>query len=67
MQQLTHTGPDALEWREAPGPRLSSGRAALVRAAGSLRPQRVRSGVVAWADAQDALLQRNWTKLVNTR
>jgi alcohol dehydrogenase len=31
MQQLTYTGPDALEWREAPEPRLSSDRAALVR------------------------------------
>ncbi len=31
MQQLTYTGPDALEWREAPAPRLSSDAAALVR------------------------------------
>jgi threonine dehydrogenase-like Zn-dependent dehydrogenase len=31
MQQLTYSGPDALEWREAPEPRLSSDRAALVR------------------------------------
>jgi alcohol dehydrogenase len=31
MQQLTYTGPEALEWREAPEPRLSSDRAALVR------------------------------------
>ncbi len=31
MRQLTYTGPDALEWREAPEPRLSSDRAALVR------------------------------------
>jgi threonine dehydrogenase-like Zn-dependent dehydrogenase len=29
--QLTYTGPDALEWREAPAPRLSSDAAALVR------------------------------------
>jgi len=31
MQQLTYTGPDALEWREAPAPRLTSDAAALVR------------------------------------
>jgi alcohol dehydrogenase len=31
MQQLTYTGPEALGWREAPEPRLSSDRAALVR------------------------------------
>jgi alcohol dehydrogenase len=31
MQQLTYTGPDALEWREAPEPLLSSDTAALVR------------------------------------
>ena len=31
MQQLTYSGPDALEWREAPEARLSSDRAALVR------------------------------------
>jgi threonine dehydrogenase-like Zn-dependent dehydrogenase len=31
MQQLTYTGPDALEWREAAEPRLSSDAAALVR------------------------------------
>jgi len=31
MQQLTYTGPDALEWREAPEPSLSSDAAALVR------------------------------------
>jgi alcohol dehydrogenase len=31
MQQLTYTGPEALEWRETPEPRLSSDRAALVR------------------------------------
>jgi NADPH:quinone reductase-like Zn-dependent oxidoreductase len=31
MQQLTYTGPDALEWREAPEPRPSSDGAALVR------------------------------------
>src|ERR1700733_4869850 len=31
MQQLTYTGPDALEWREAPEPKLSSDTAALVR------------------------------------
>ena len=31
MQQLTYAGPDALEWREAPEPRLSSDRAALLR------------------------------------
>src|SRR5271168_4538838 len=31
MLQLTYTGPDALEWREAPEPRLSSDAAALVR------------------------------------
>lgn len=31
MLQLTYTGPDALEWREAPEPRLSSNAAALVR------------------------------------
>jgi threonine dehydrogenase-like Zn-dependent dehydrogenase len=31
MQQLTYTGPDRLEWREAPAPRLSSDAAALVR------------------------------------
>jgi alcohol dehydrogenase len=31
MQQLTYAGPGALEWREAPEPRLSSGRAALLR------------------------------------
>jgi alcohol dehydrogenase len=31
MLQLTYTGPDALEWREAPEPRLSSDKAALVR------------------------------------
>jgi len=30
MQQLTYTGPDALEWREAPAPTLSSDAAALV-------------------------------------
>jgi alcohol dehydrogenase len=31
MLQLTYTGPDALEWREAREPRLSSDAAALVR------------------------------------
>jgi alcohol dehydrogenase len=31
MQQLTYAGPGALEWREAPEPRLSSDRAALLR------------------------------------
>ena len=31
MLQLTYTGPDALEWREAPEPHLSSDAAALVR------------------------------------
>ena len=31
MLQLTYTGPDALEWREAPEPSLSSDAAALVR------------------------------------
>jgi len=31
MLQLTYTGPDALEWREAPEPRPSSDAAALVR------------------------------------
>jgi threonine dehydrogenase-like Zn-dependent dehydrogenase len=31
MLQLTYTGPDALAWREAPEPRLSSDAAALVR------------------------------------
>ena len=31
MLQLTYTGPDALEWREAPEPRPSSNTAALVR------------------------------------
>jgi threonine dehydrogenase-like Zn-dependent dehydrogenase len=31
MRQLTYTGPDALEWRDAPEPRLSSDGAALVR------------------------------------
>jgi threonine dehydrogenase-like Zn-dependent dehydrogenase len=31
QQQLTYTGPDTLEWREAPEPRLSSDAAALVR------------------------------------
>jgi threonine dehydrogenase-like Zn-dependent dehydrogenase len=31
MLQLTYTGPDALDWREAPEPELSSDRAALVR------------------------------------
>ena len=31
MLQLTYTGPDALAWREAPAPRLSSDAAALVR------------------------------------
>jgi alcohol dehydrogenase len=31
MLQLTYTGPEALEWREAPEPRLSSDAAALVR------------------------------------
>jgi threonine dehydrogenase-like Zn-dependent dehydrogenase len=31
MLQLTYTGPDALEWREAPAPQLSSDAAALVR------------------------------------
>jgi alcohol dehydrogenase len=31
MQQLTYTSPNALEWREAREPRLSSDRAALVR------------------------------------
>jgi threonine dehydrogenase-like Zn-dependent dehydrogenase len=31
MLQLTYTGPDALEWREAPEPLLSSDAAALVR------------------------------------
>jgi threonine dehydrogenase-like Zn-dependent dehydrogenase len=31
MLQLTFTGPDALEWREAPQPQLSSDAAALVR------------------------------------
>jgi alcohol dehydrogenase len=31
MLQLTYTGPDALEWREAPEPGLSSDAAALVR------------------------------------
>ncbi len=31
MLQLTYTGPDALEWREAPEPRPSSDSAALVR------------------------------------
>jgi threonine dehydrogenase-like Zn-dependent dehydrogenase len=31
MLQLTYTGPDALTWREAPEPRLSSDAAALVR------------------------------------
>jgi alcohol dehydrogenase len=36
-------------------------------AAGRLRPERVTSGVVAWAYAQEALVQRNWTKLVLTR
>ena len=29
MQQLTYTGADALEWREAPEPQLSSDGAAL--------------------------------------
>jgi threonine dehydrogenase-like Zn-dependent dehydrogenase len=31
MLQLTYAGPDALEWREAPAPHLSSDAAALVR------------------------------------
>jgi threonine dehydrogenase-like Zn-dependent dehydrogenase len=31
MQQLTYTAPNALEWREAPEPRLSSDGAAIVR------------------------------------
>src|SRR5438552_13653713 len=31
MQQLTFTGPDALEWRDVDEPRLHSDRAALVR------------------------------------
>jgi threonine dehydrogenase-like Zn-dependent dehydrogenase len=31
MQQLTYTGPDALEWRDAAEPRLTSDGAALVR------------------------------------
>ena len=31
MLQLTYTGPDQLEWREAPEPSLSSDAAALVR------------------------------------
>jgi alcohol dehydrogenase len=31
MQQLTYTGADALEWREAPEPQLSSDGAAIVR------------------------------------
>jgi threonine dehydrogenase-like Zn-dependent dehydrogenase len=31
VRQLTYTGPDKLEWREAPAPRLSSDAAALVR------------------------------------
>jgi threonine dehydrogenase-like Zn-dependent dehydrogenase len=36
-------------------------------AAGRLQPERVTSRVVAWADAQEALLQRDWTKLVIAR
>ena len=36
-------------------------------AAGRLEPERVTSRVVAWADAEEALLQRNWTKLVVAR
>src|ERR1700748_1857499 len=31
MRQLTYTGPDSLEWREAPAPALESDAAALVR------------------------------------
>ena len=31
MRQLTYTAPDALEWREAPEPELSSDAAVLVR------------------------------------
>ena len=30
MQELTYTAPNALEWREAPEPELSSDAAALV-------------------------------------
>ena len=36
-------------------------------AAGRLHPERVTSGVVAWADASEALLERGWTKLVVAR
>ncbi len=31
IEQLTYVGPDKLQWREAPAPRLTSDRAALVR------------------------------------
>lgn len=36
-------------------------------ASGALRPERVTTRVVAWADAADALLERGWAKLVIER
>jgi alcohol dehydrogenase len=36
-------------------------------ASGALEPERITSRVVAWADASDALLERDWTKLVIER
>jgi hypothetical protein len=51
MLQLTYTGVDALEWREAPEPQLSSDGRETATA----------------VDAADALLERGWTKLVIER
>jgi threonine dehydrogenase-like Zn-dependent dehydrogenase len=36
-------------------------------ASGALHPERVTTRVVAWADAPDALIERDWTKLVIER
>jgi alcohol dehydrogenase len=36
-------------------------------AAGAIQPERITTRVVGWADARDALLERDWTKLVIER
>jgi hypothetical protein len=79
---LTYTAPHKLQWREASEPILSSDGAALVRplavgtcdldalelaAAAAIEPRRITTRVIPWADADAALSERDWTKLVIER
>jgi threonine dehydrogenase-like Zn-dependent dehydrogenase len=47
--------------------REAMGHVLELTASGALRPERVTSSVVSWADAPDALMECDWTKLVIER